>query len=373
MTTSTVPERVISEGLFPPRLPVLGSLKIGGLKPATVQTSGGKTMQPPVKYDHFKIVTRSRGPDGNYITDQAVHDVVGEKPKELDVRLPFDTRAENFFAQMLYYKGRTQKELSCDGETCVHVPTERPKPCDRRAGRACPCKPYGRLSVILEAAPTSGGLYVYRTTSWETVTTMQTQLKAWEKDFGFLRALPLRLQLYETEVRYKDAGGKEHVGTAMKVALLLRASWEEAQRAALEFHRRHQIARREILQIASGTIEELDAIDAEEEEAFVEEFHPEAAATDAPADTPRAPLDEPAAPSPAARPEPEEDPIDGLIDRLRGLMARAAADGIRITPKNGMKLDAAIAARDPVKLEASIDWLESAKPKTDAQQSLLEG
>lgn len=359
----------ISEELLPARLSVVGNIKIGGLRPK--QTSGGgKEFQPPMKLDHFRVCRTTRGDDGNYVLDEDVHSVIGARPKSLDVRLPFDLRSEFFHAEMTHYAGRTKQTHRCDGLTCVNPETHAERPCDRRAGRDCPCKPYMRLALLLEAAPTFGGLYVYRTRSWEVTSATQTFLAQLERDFRSLRGLPCRLELHETEVRYKDDRGETKLSTAYRVALVLRASYEETRAALIEHHRANRIARTEIRRLAAGTSAELEEIDEREAEAIAQEF---------PDDDVPQPADEkpelggPGAPPKSKLGQMNAEIIDELIDRLRGLMARAAADGVRITPKNGQKLDAAIAARDSVKLQQSIDWLEAALPKTDAQQSLLEG
>jgi hypothetical protein len=145
----------ISTTLLPPRLPVLGHVKIGGLG-ATRKSAQGTDFQPPEKYDFFRITTRTRGPDRNFLRDEAVHRAIGEKPTELDVRLPFDTRAENLYAQMLQYSGRTRVR-ECDGEESMDPRTQVGQICERARGKECACKPYARLSVILEAAPTCTG------------------------------------------------------------------------------------------------------------------------------------------------------------------------------------------------------------------------
>src|SRR4051812_19566422 len=105
----------ISPELLAPRLPALGYIKIGGKKPTESTTRTGKETQPPVKFDHFKIRTRNRGPDGNLLPDEAVHTVIGPEPKELMVRLSFDHRGQNFYAQMTQYSGRTRVR-ECNGQ-----------------------------------------------------------------------------------------------------------------------------------------------------------------------------------------------------------------------------------------------------------------
>lgn len=358
--STTVQEHTISRDLLPPRLAVLGHIKIGGKKPQAVTSQKGNEFQPPVKYDHFKVTTRTRGSDGNFELDTAVHEVVGEKPTELDVRLPFDTRGENFYAKMVHYKGRT-RELECDGETQTKVQTQESGACPRTLGRSCPCKPYGRLAVILEAAPTFGGLYVYRTTSWESVNSLQTALKMFEEQFGSLRGLPLKLRLYPAEVRYQQ-NGQERTATAYKVALVLRASYDEARTAAVEYHRRNQIAKKEILQLAAGVAGELADLDAQDEGHIGDEYFPPTNGSPEPSGSALArmnreivhgvPEDESQEDEEPDEPSPEVLRMLARVTELRG------TPGLELTDGQRARLDEAVQARDTDNLTQSIDWLE---------------
>lgn len=359
MGTHTVEEHTISQALLPARLPALGYIKIGAKKPST--TSGkGNEFQPPMKLDHFRITKRDRGADGNFELDQAVHEKVGDKPTELMVRLPFDTRGENFYAQMVHYAGRTRK-LECDGERCTDLTTQSEGLCSRRAGKSCPCKPYARLSVILEDAPTFGGLYVFRTTSWETANSLQTALRMFEQQFGTLRGLPLKMRLYPAEVRYRDDKGVERTATAYKVALVLRADYETAQAAAVEFHRRSQIARSQILQLSSGTVAELEEIDAEDAADIDQEFFTRGALPAGPSER-RAPASKLAEMNReilggAGGDDEATDEVATLITELRTLMDQAEASEFVLTEKQAEMLDEAIGSEDENNLRASIAWL----------------
>lgn len=348
----------IDTGILAPRLSVLGAIKIGGKKPETRTSEAGNDFQPPVKYDHFKIRTRDRGPDGNLLLDEAVHEVVGPQPTELDVRLPFDEMVHNFAARMTQYSGQTCVR-KCNGVEQEDPRTAVRKPCDRRGGRDCACKPYARLNVMLEAAPTFGGIYVYRTTSWESASALQTTLQMFEKQFGSLRGLPLRLVLYRAEVKYTQ-GGKQRTGTAHKVGLVLRASFEEARQATLEFHRQNRIAKREILQIAAGTTAALDELDRQEEGEIGAEFFPAGSRGQADtrpasrsklADVNEAILGGPGAEAPEA---PEEGPEDDLVRHLRSLMEAA---GDRLANDHRTRLNRVLESRDPDNLRIAVDWL----------------
>lgn len=333
----------ISTELLAPRLPVVGRIQIGG------KVRGQKY---PEKYDHFKIRKLTRGEDGNFELDHELHEVLGPKPTVLDVRLPFDTKAENLYAQMVHYPGRTCAR-KCDGEEYVDPRTGVGGPCERLTGRECPCNPYARLGVILEAASTFGGLHVYRTTSWASVAAMATVLRTLEQELETLRGLPMQMQLHPGEVRYQE-NGVEKTATAYRVALVLRASFDEAREAMLEYHRQNRIARREIKMIAGATVQGLDEFDRREEQDIVAEFYPKAL-TAGPEKTSRlAEIN--------AAPKREEDdgtPVEVLIARVRELIEEAQRAGLTLNDAHLEGFDAAIESKNEGHLRTGIDWLET--------------
>jgi len=252
--------KLISEALIVPRPMELGKIKIGGR--GQKMQSNGKEWYKPVRFSHFVVTTRRRGEDGNFTLDRHVHDSVGEAPTELDVRLMFDTVAENFQSSMLIYKGR-KRMFECDGEVGRNCETGVQAPCLRAGGKECKCKPFGRLSVILEAAPTYGGFYLFRTTSWESIANLQTILTLFEEQFGSLRGLPLRMVVYPTT---SEEHGEQH-----KVGIVLRVPYETARKAALEYHSSDQLERRQLKLLAAGVAESI----AEGEELEGEEIEAE--------------------------------------------------------------------------------------------------
>jgi hypothetical protein len=265
-------KKMISDTLIPAALAEVGKIKIGG-KGAEKKGSSGKTFRMPVKHDHFTVTTRVRGEDDNFERDEQVHDRIGETPTKLNVRLPFDEPDENFQSQMQQYKGR-DLIWRCDGETAENVKSGETGQCQRGGENGCNCKPYGRLRVILEDAPMFGGVYVFRTTSWESIRNIQSALAILYSQFGALAGLPLTLELYPAEVSYQESG-KTKTGTAYKVALLLRATFEQA-RAISEDARAHRLTNPTELKIlAAASEDELDAIDEAEEADFAEEYHPD--------------------------------------------------------------------------------------------------
>lgn len=163
-----------------PSLPERGHVKIGR-KGKMVKSQRGNEFQPPEKLDHFLITTMDRGPDNNFLLDEAAHRALGEKPTSIPVRLLYDDPDLNFPTRYAAYMGRT---LWCsgDGEDASRV-IDSPKPNQPTHERvACPCfrqnpeytgkdkcKMNGSLSVLLEGAGGLGGVWKFRTTSYNSI------------------------------------------------------------------------------------------------------------------------------------------------------------------------------------------------------------
>jgi len=192
---------------------------------------------------------------------------------------------------------------------------------------------------------------------------MQTFLGQLEKEFGSLRGLPCRLELHESEVRYKD-GAETKISTAYRVALVLRASYEQTRQALVQHHRANRIARREILALAAGTVEELGALDERDADLIGQEFPDDDAPPAAPA--------KPDVGGPASKlGDLNAELVDELITKLTDLMDEASR--VMDLKKQIPKLSDAIQGRNAEQLQTSIDWLSGqiAKKRQD-QPSLLE-
>lgn len=280
----------ISAKLLEPRLPELGKIKIGG-KGKLIKSRNKKEFRLPEKYDHFRVVTGSKNDQDQWIPDGRVHGEVGEKPTELDVRLIFDEPEQNFQYYLAAYDGRT---LRCrgNGEEAFDEELGKKIPCTcpllkqhegeykgpKRPVKKVTCKPHGRLSVALEAAETFGGFYVFRTTSWETIRNLSTQLQLFRSQFGFLAGLPLKLVIYPAQDTY-ESDGETRTSKSYKVALVLRADYQEAARlAAAAYEHRQTLALPSGASMAEAHQRLLKAAEEQEVEeaaAISAEFHPE--------------------------------------------------------------------------------------------------
>jgi len=273
---------------FTPVLPEIGKIKIGE-KGQSRQTSKGKDFQPPKKLDHFKIVSLSRGPDNNLLTDIVVHKTIGEKPKELDIILPYDDISLNFPTFYAWYSaskcickgnGRIafrwddQKEdynqIVCDPEHCPQFtpPNNNPRL----------CKANGILSVILVKAPRIGGVYKFRTTSMNTIRDIRSSLSFIQHiTSGYLAGIPLKLVIKPRTVNPKNVKGHilvytvsiEWKGTMNELLTVTQKSALARSNARIDLKRMEDTAR---LALQAAPIESDDEIKEIAEEFYVNAF-----------------------------------------------------------------------------------------------------
>ena len=206
---------MIKRGLHK-KLAEVGKIKTG-FRGEKITSSGGAKFAPPKKFDHFVITTTERdAKTGNLIEDGTLMTKLGGKPRELKIRLPFDSVDKNFFTQFQAYsggkklcagdgekatrrgevtvvgegagaklvqKGEQVHEVVCDYETCPIAV----------AGK---CKVSGILSAFLPDSGDLGGVYKYRTHSWNGVSSISGALEYFaEQTGGILQGMPLKLVL----------------------------------------------------------------------------------------------------------------------------------------------------------------------------------
>ena len=188
-----------------PRLCEIGKIKIG-----EIEIRNGKRI--PKKLNHFVITGLERDNENMLIPDTDVMSIVGEQSKELGVYLCYDDPDLNIPTFFTHY---TASRLHCYGDG-VHAlrwteNNERtPVPCNIET---CPfflekkCRPYGKMSVILHAAQRIGGVYVFRTSSWNTIRQIKSSM-AIIRTFtgGVLAGIPLTLRIVTMPVQPKDVG-----------------------------------------------------------------------------------------------------------------------------------------------------------------------
>lgn len=184
-----------------PQFPERGKIKIGKLGEKRRTRSGDGEYQMPVKLDHFIVTTLERGPDNNFVRDEQIHKLLGDRPTEMPIRLIFDDISMNLQTRYVAFKG---KKVWCqgNGETAVRDGQQRACPCPNRergfqASQHNPvCKINGRLQVMIDHAESVGGVWVLRTTSRHTVRGLVSSMQLIQQlTAGRLAGVPLTLSV----------------------------------------------------------------------------------------------------------------------------------------------------------------------------------
>jgi len=217
-----------------PGLMELGKIKIG-TKGALRQSQGGSSWQPPQKLDHFLITTMERGKDGNFMVDLNLHKQFGEAPKSLPVRLIYDDISLNFATRYICYYGKTVF-CSGDGEVAQRLQpdkktyAERTCPCGRQdpkyngddgpAGKDAvggsngkgKCKINGILSTIIDGAACVGGVWKFRTTSYNSVVGILSSLALIQRiTGGRLAGIPMTMTVTPKTVHDPIQGSQQTI------------------------------------------------------------------------------------------------------------------------------------------------------------------
>jgi hypothetical protein len=180
------------------RFAEIGKIKIGG-KGETRKSDKGKDYQLPIRYEHFVVTTTEKGLDGNFIIDKEIMSKLGKEPKEISIRLPFDSIDMNFFTSFQYYHGKKcvcrgdgeiatrinneniSSEIKCDTDNCEFLTTGR-------------CKVSGILSCHIPLTMQVGAVHRFRTHSWNSVSNILASLNYIKDNTnGILQGLPLKL------------------------------------------------------------------------------------------------------------------------------------------------------------------------------------
>lgn len=190
-----------------PKLCEQGKIKIGRLGDLRETKDGKGTYRLPNKLDHFLITATERDNTGNFIPNiflmEKIAEIVDEPADHLTtipVYLLFDDIDSNFYTTYNCYQGKS-RICTGDGEKAVVLKTgeEIPCPCpklNQEYKGPTPCKPYGRLNVVLQSMNMIGGCWVYRTTGWNSVQDILGSLMLIKRVAGRLSGIPLMLKLF---------------------------------------------------------------------------------------------------------------------------------------------------------------------------------
>ncbi|MFP3869039.1 MAG: hypothetical protein ACLFUU_12940 [Desulfobacteraceae bacterium] len=198
-----------------PRLAERGKIKIGD-KGEVRKSQTGKEFMLPKKLDHFMITTLHRDAAGRLMLDKELMSRFageGGKITELPIRLLYDDIELNFQTRYAYYSGN-RCICSGDGETAQRLRNgkyvEVPCPCERQEptyqGKD-PCKVNGTLSVLLQGVNRIGGVWKFRTTSYNTVQNILSGLALIKTiTGGVLAGIPLNMVLSPKTVTVPTTG-----------------------------------------------------------------------------------------------------------------------------------------------------------------------
>ena len=214
----------IKRGLKP-RLAEVGKIKIGGKGEVRKKSGGNGTYQLPVRYDHFVVTTTEKNQKtGNFFPDEQLMKALGDQPKEIPIVFLFDDVDMNFNTSFAMYQGAKcvcrgdgeeaermfltpgksdPFELIDDGPKTVKKDERRRIACDPEkcpmmkpdSKGATKCKPSGVLSCLIPASMNIGGVYRFRTHSWNTISNILASLDLIKTiTGGVLVGLPMKLQ-----------------------------------------------------------------------------------------------------------------------------------------------------------------------------------
>ncbi len=179
-----------------PALAEIGKIKTGGHIDA-----GTQGYRIPQKWDHFKIGSMLKDENGEVIIDEELTNLIGVNCKEIGISLCFDDPRLNiphfyaaFTASKLQCRGNGKKAYRRNGEDELEEII-----CDRKncqLAKDKKCKPYAKLSVILEGANRVGGVFVLRTTSFNSIRNLKSAMAFISNTTGgILAGLHLKLRL----------------------------------------------------------------------------------------------------------------------------------------------------------------------------------
>lgn len=274
------PKRIVS--IKPGRMiknlsPVLmecGKIKIGG-KGEKKKSRNGNDFRAPVKFDHFVVTTMNKSEMDDFEPDTEIMGTLGDTPTQIPVRLPHDTTELNFPTCYAYYDS-AKCQCRGDGETAITAEGAivqcTPETCKKFQDKKC--KPNGVLSVILDDAPRVGGVYKFRTTSWNSINNLIASMEFIRRlTNGMLAGLPLMLTLTP---KHTTIPGTKMPTTIYMVNLEYRGSLKEmseARREALETREKMQYSIEDFEKLALAELEAPE--DPEEAKDIQEEFYPE--------------------------------------------------------------------------------------------------
>lgn len=263
-----------------PGLAEIGAIKIGMEGEEKISKKTGRPYRIPIKFDHFVIRTKQKDKHGNYPVDTIMKEwgftgTIEDGPTELDIYLLYNDPAANFMTSYRQYKGG---KCMCSGNGISAVKANGTKiQCNTDT---CPifkskqCKPNGILSVILKDAHTLGGVYKFRTTSFNSIRQILSSMHFIKSATGgYLANLPLKMTLTPKTVNPIESPTAQ---TVYIVNLVFPGNVEELHKKTIELVRERASMKQEILAIEAQARLAICATESKEEIQEIEsEYYPE--------------------------------------------------------------------------------------------------
>lgn len=268
-----VPRGTMIKNLVP-RLKEIGKIKIG--RKGTAKTSKkGTEYRPPEKFDHFEVVTLYKDDAGDFIPDAAIMGLIGDDAKELDISLLYNDPSLNFFTRYNQYKGG-KCMCSGDGEQAIQADGTKlvcnPDTCTVFATKKC--KANGILSVILKDAPRLGGVYKFRTTSFNSIKSIMSSMFFIQSlTGGILANIPLKMTVSPMSV---NPVGSTMAQTIYVVNLEYPGTVDDLHKQTIELMTQRASMQSQIVELEARARIALSEPETKEEIQDVEvEFYPE--------------------------------------------------------------------------------------------------
>jgi DNA-directed RNA polymerase subunit RPC12/RpoP len=258
-----------------PQLQEIGRIAVGE---KGGRSKSGKALLP-TKLDHFIFTTLDKDDEDRYIRDVGMMEMFGDNCTEIPIRLLYNDIELNFPTFYAKY-ARSGKKLRGDGEnwTVYNADGTREEVSDPNNEHGFlddkDVKPHGILTVLVEGQNSVGGVFKFRTTSWNSINNILSSLALIKNMCGMLTYIPLKLVYRKKEVTPVGMGHKTWIPV---VSVEFRGSIEELQAQASEVQRLTTgVQREEMEQIEAAVRDHLDEDEsADEQKDIAAEFNPE--------------------------------------------------------------------------------------------------
>jgi len=255
-----------------PRLPEIGRIAVG-----EKGSSVGKGALP-TSLDHFIFTVPEQDETGRCLRDEDMMRMFGEHCTEIPVRLLYNDLQLNFPTFYAKYT-RSGIKLRGDGINWIKYnqdgTQEQIYDPDGTHGflKDPDVKPHGILTVLLDKQDTVGGIFKFRTSSWNSINYILAGMALIERTCGMLTYIPLMLKCKRVEVTPKSLGRKTKITV---VWLEFRGSIEDLQNKASEVLRNMTAGQRSSMEQIETAVRATIGADEtlEHQIAIADEFYP---------------------------------------------------------------------------------------------------